>query len=248
MFCVQSHLDAQRLMRLGILKDKIRITGNMKFDIQDYADLKRDYTDYRLKLRVAEQEKLLVAGSTHHGEEEIILRAYKELLSEFPNLKLLLAPRHPERAKDVERSVIKEGFDSLFISNLPPTTYHLPPRAVFILDTIGELLNFYALADIVFVGGSLIKRGGHNILEPAIFSKAILFGPHMFNFRDIAELFLRNQAGLLVQSKQELRDKIKDLLDNPSKIQKLGESARRLILENQGATQKNLECIRSYKI
>ncbi len=244
LFCVQTDRDAQRLMRLGVSGDKIKVNGNMKFDVTDYTDEKTtDCTDYKIKLGLEDNEKLLVAGSTHSGEEEIILNVYQELVREFPDLRLLIAPRHPERAKEIADLVLKNGFKSIFVSNLDliPNTYDLRP--IFILDSIGHLMNYYAIADIVFVGGSLVKKGGHNILEPAVLGKPIIFGPYMFNFRDIAELFLKNQAAILAHNPQELKEKVRDLLNSSSQAMQLSWRSKKLILENQGATQRNLEYI-----
>ena len=275
-------------------------------DNAENADKKNNAedADYRLKLGLNADDKLLVAGSTHSGEDEIILEAYKELLVEFTplhpespslqagdewqikfestrkprpvwrgvagftDLKLLLAPRHPERAKEIGSLVTKYGFVSVFVSQLagepvsglaglpvsplnPRTRAPAHPRTVFILDTIGQLRDFYAVSDIVFVGGSLIKKGGQNILEPAALAKPIIFGPYMFNFRDIAELFLSESAAVLVKNKEELREKIKDLLLHPEAALELGRRGRELLLKNQGASERNLEIIKqmlNYKI
>lgn len=246
LFCVQSQTDAQRLMRLGVREDRIEITGNMKFDSGDYTDAKKDYTDYRLKLALTPEEKLLVAGSTHAGEEEIILDVYKNLLNEFPYLRLLIAPRHPERAKEIEKIAFKHGFPSILISTLRPEPKASKLKPVFILDTIGQLAYFYNLAEIVFVGGSLIKKGGHNILEPASLGKAIIFGPYMFNFRDIADLFLQGKAAVLARNKEEFGINMRDLLNNPERIAELGERSRAVLLQNQGSTRKNMEYISNY--
>jgi 3-deoxy-D-manno-octulosonic-acid transferase len=244
LFCVQSSRDAQRLSVLGAKSDKLKITGNMKYDFKDYTDYKRDYTDYKLKLGLGSKERLFVAGSTHPGEEKIVLNTYKRLLNEFPDLRLLIAPRHPERAKEIERLAAKLEFQSHFISTVQRTTQSAKRKAIFILDTIGQLRSFYAIADIVFVGGSLIKRGGQNILEPAYFSKAILFGPYMFNFRDISELFLERAAARRVQAQEGLLREVKFLLNNPSELETMGEKARQLVLGNQGATKRNIELIK----
>lgn len=268
LFCVQTDTDYLRLLSLGVEKEKIKLTGNMKFDNTDYTVLKADYTDCRLKLTLKDNEKLLVAGSTHPQEEEIILRTYKELLNEFPELRLLIAPRHPERAAQIEAVIQKAGFDALRLSRLetlrparqqgneqaPLDTggqlanrrRFLTGQAVFLLDTIGQLMPFYAIADIVFVGGSLIKKGGHNILEPAVFAKPVLFGPWTFNFRDITGLFLKHKAALLVRNQGELKEGIKDLLHNHAAARELGRRAKDLILQNQGATKRNLEYIKNY--
>mgnify|MGYP001572773643 CR=1 FL=1 len=244
LFCVQTANDRERLISLGVLKDKIEITGNMKFDLET-APLKFDAS----YIRLSDKEQLLVCGSTHPPEEEIILRAYKKLIGEFPHLRLLIAPRHPERASAIESLVKRFGFEPQKISLLKSQSQALHrmvqgnPRRVFVLDTIGQLPSFYSIADIVFVGGSLIKKGGHNILEPALLEKPILFGPHMFNFRSIAELFINNRAAILVHNWQELGEEIRDLLREPSKITALGARARELVLENRGATQRNFQRI-----
>lgn len=242
-FCSQTESDAKRLLSLGVSKERIRITGNMKFDINAHADLQSDYTDYKIKLGLESGEKLILAGSTHSGEEKIILAVYKKLLSEFPNLRLLIAPRHPERAGEIQKIAEKLNFKAVFISALDqePKTEHRAP--IFILDSVGQLVNYYAVSDIVFVGGSLVKKGGQNILEPAALSKPIIFGPHMFNFRDIADLFLKHKAGILARNEKELEAAVKDLLNNPDEMDGLGKKARQLIMQNQGATGRNLECI-----
>ena len=228
MFCVQTEVDCQRLMRLGVSETKIRVTGNMKFDA--LPESVKD-ADYKSKLGLKPEERLLVAASTHPGEEEIVLSAYKSLLFEFCDLRLLIAPRHPERAKEIEKLVLNNGFNR-------------GRTDVFILDTVGELIFYYAASDVVFVGGSFVKKGGHNILEPAALGKPVFFGPHMFNFRDIAELFLKKKTGVLVHNAQELAAKIKYLLDNPSEKNKICQAAKQIILENQGATIRNLEILK----
>jgi len=244
-FCCQTKNDEERFLRLGVPKEKIRVTGNMKFDGTDYSDKKiADSADkYRSLLELKAEEKLWVCGSTHPGEEEIILDVYKRLIHEFPQLKLLIAPRHPERSKEVERIVSGFGFRAVFASDFPYKPCNCIARPVFILDVIGELLYYYNIATIVFVGGSLIKKGGHNILEPANLGKPVITGPYMFNFRDIAGLFRENNASLLAYNQEALRQDVKDLLKNPDKITGLTQAAKLVILQNQGATQRNLKNI-----
>ncbi len=243
LFCVQSHRDARRLSALGVAFDKLRVTGNMKFDFKDPLAFEKDYTEFKLKLGIKSEEKLFVAGSTHRPEEEIILNAYKKLQDEFSNLRLLIAPRHPERSAEIEKLIRRYNFQPLRISqlDLSPTPYH--PLSIFILDTVGKLLSYYAIADIVFVGGSLIKKGGHNILEPAFFQKPIILGPYMFNFRDINDLFVSKEAARVVRSQEELLREIRFLLNHPCELKTMGEKARQLVLKNQGATRRNVELI-----
>lgn len=248
LFCVQAKLDAERFSHLGVFPEKIKITGNMKFDNADYLGRKLTGTTdkYRLLLCLGQEEKLWVCGSTHPGEEEIILGAYKKLLGEFPYLKLLIAPRHPQRSHEVENIVSGFGLRAVFVSGLPDKPCNCIASSVFILDVIGELVYYYNLASVVFVGGSLVKKGGHNILEPAGLGKPVVMGPYMFNFRDIAGLFLENRACILVNNKEELWANIKDLLSNPDKGIQLIQRAKAVILQNQGATYRNLEYINNY--
>jgi len=245
-FCVQSNTDALRLNDLGVAKENIQITGNVKFDISLNPEpgLGPRVLAIRQKLWLGPDDKLWVCGSTHPGEEEIIIKAYKKLLFSFPKLKLLLAPRHPERSKDIGNLVSENSFMPVFISNISgacPTCINSP---VFILDVMGELLDYYSAADIVFVGGSLVKTGGHNILEPASQKKPVFFGPHMFNFRDISRLFLENKAGIIVQNADELVVKIKEILGDYLLAKQLVERAYDLITNNKGATKRNIEVIK----
>ena len=246
LFCAQTARDAERLARLGVSSDKVKVTGNMKFDLNDYTDYKNDCTDYRLKLGLNSGERLWVAGSTHPGEEEILLGVYKELRAEFTELRLLLAPRHAERSRAIADIVLRFGFRAMLVSGLPGNCPACSSGAVFILDRLGELASFYNAADIVFVGGSLVKKGGHNILEPAAAGKPVVFGPQMFNFRDIAELFLKNDAALMAADAEELKGKISLLLGNPVLAAGLASRASGVILENRGATQRNLELLREF--
>jgi 3-deoxy-D-manno-octulosonic-acid transferase len=241
LFCVQTERDKQRLVRLGVDKNKVKITGNMKFDAKSYLNFKENDRELKSKLRLSGEDRLLVAASTHAGEEEIILEAYKNLLKEYPHLKLLIAARHPQRTSQIEKVITAK---KLKVYRVSEASEDNNSPDVFILDTIGQLLSFYSIADIVFVGGSLVKIGGHNILEPAALAKPILFGPQMFNFRDIADLFLTHQAALIVHNQQELETKIAFLLNNPSQREELGQRAKALILANQGVSRKNVVLIK----
>lgn len=243
-FCVQSDLDALRLENLGVDKQKIQVTGNVKFDINLTLFLERDVQRCRAKLWLDQFDKLLVCGSTHPGEEELIFTAYHKLLLIFPKLKLLIAPRNPERSEKISKLAVKSGFKPMFISSLSGACPTCINRPVFILDTIGELFNYYSAADIVFVGGSMVKHGGHNILEPASLRKPVIFGPHMFNFRQITELFLSHQAALMAGDSCELVEKVKELLNSNLLAKGMAERAYELIIENRGATQRSIQIIK----
>jgi len=247
-FCVQSEQDAVRLRDLGVKQDKIQVTGNVKFDLSLSPASGAVAGTYRQKIFVSANDKLLVCGSTHPGEEKLILEVYQGLLIAFPNLKLLIAPRHPERSRDIGEMILQRGFAPVFISGIASACPSCLSKPVFILDVIGQLFNFYAAADIVFMGGSLVKKGGHNILEPASLKKPIIFGPHMFNFRNIAGLFLENKAVFMVEDSRGLIDKIKLILGNEALAEDLGEKAFTLIASNSGATERNIKVIKNLEL
>ncbi len=254
LLCVQSQRDADRLCSLGVKTDKIAVTGNMKFDTTPacrQAGLPAGQagitTDLKNKLGLRKEDRIFIAASTHPGEEEIILKAYQSLLADFGDLNLIIAPRHPERGKEVSKVVSEAHFCSSLFSQ-PPKAFPCVTKTVFILDVIGQLLDFYHIADIVFVGGSLIKKGGHNILEPAALAKPIIFGPHMFNFSDIADLFLSHRAAILVTNEEEIASTTKQILSDSTKALALGKRARGLVQQNQGATKRNLEYIRKFVV
>lgn len=246
LFCVQTDNDAKRLSRLGVPKDKVVITGNMKFDTKGPAAAREGRVDYRSRLDLDSEDRLLVAGSTHPQEEEVVLAAYKELLNEFPRLKLLIAPRHPERSRDIIKIASRLGFRGTPLSSLPASCPTCIPKTIFILDVIGELVHFYDIADIVFVGGSMVKKGGHNILEAAVRGKPIIFGPHMFNFRDIADLFLDGKAAVMAHGEGDLIIHITRLLNNPVEMAALGARAKLIVAQNQGATVRNAKLIANF--
>lgn len=244
LFCVQTERDSQRLSRLGVAPEKIRVTGNMKFDGAKISSGETKEGELRRAMGLQPADKILVAGSTHSPEEKIILGVYRSLSQRYPQLKLVIAPRHPERSAEVAKIASGFGFHSIFTSASSPRRVDCEEKLVFIIDSIGKLPDFYAIADVVFVGGSLIKKGGQNILEPAALAKAVIFGEHMFNFRDIAELFIENKAAVMARGARELEKYILNFLDNPAEAKKIGERAKGLIFKNQGATAKTVELIK----
>lgn len=238
LFCVQTDTDYQRLKCLGVDDARLRVTGNMKFD--RVATINRGSADAtRESLQIASDAKVVLAGSTHPGEEEIVLRAYTGLCSAFPSLRLILAPRHPERAGEIARKVKHCGFEPAMVSSQGGAANFADKRTIFLIDTIGQLIAFYAISDIVFVGGSLVRKGGHNILEPASLGKPVLFGPYMFNFRDISDVFLQYKAALLVHNEKEMALRITDLLRSQPLVAQLAMNAKTIMHNLQGATEKN---------
>ena len=234
LFCVQTKEDAQRITELGAAQAKVKVTGNMKFDISS-----SQFPVHSSELGLKENEQLFIAGSTHRGEEKIILEVCKELIESHPNLRLLIAPRHIERVQELEKLISGMGFKSQRVSNISLTT-----NSVLILDTIGQLKDLYARADIVFIGGSLIPHGGQNPIEPAVFSKPMLFGPYMSNFSNIAKLLLNKRAAMMVKDPQQLKDSCLELLNNPVLRKELGERAKELVQKSRGASLRNMELIK----
>ena len=234
LFCMQTQSDADRIIFLGAPQERVRVIGNTKFDAVKIE------TDKSLlaRLSIEQSDKVLVLGSTHEGEEEMLFSHYKKLKEEFPFLKLVIAPRHVERAEKIEKLILSFGMKPVRVSLIKGTPD--TKESIFILDTIGQLASIYSIADIVFVGGSLVKKGGHNIIEPAIFSKPIIFGPFMSNFADIADLFLNDNAAIKINSPEEFYFKVKELLQDSNRSKELGRRAISVVEKNKGATKRAL--------
>jgi 3-deoxy-D-manno-octulosonic-acid transferase len=243
-FCVQSEESARRLVDLGADAAHITVTGSLKFDsLEIPAPAAHGKPRERVLrfFRLSPNRTVLVAGSTMRGEESAVLGAFAKIKSAMPSALLVLAPRHPERFAEVERLARDAGFVTARRSELP---IDAEPRAdVVVLDTLGELAQLYQVATAVFVGGSLEDYGGHNILEPAIFGKPIVFGPHMQNFKEIADAFLSNDAAIQVQTERELNATLLALVTDPVRRARLGAAARALVEANRGAKAKTLQVI-----
>jgi 3-deoxy-D-manno-octulosonic-acid transferase len=243
-FCMQSDESARRLVDLGADPSRVTVTGSLKFDSLEIPATTSHAKPRERVLRffrVAVNRTVIVAGSTMRGEEEAVLRAFRRVKTALPSALAVIAPRHPERFAEVERLAREAGFVTTRRSELP---IDAEPRAdVVILDSIGELAQLYQLATAVFVGGSLADYGGHNILEPAVFGKPIVFGPHMQNFREIADAFISNDAAVQVQSDRELEELMLALITDPVRRARLGAAARALVEANRGAKTKTLAVI-----
>lgn len=237
-FSVQSSLYASRLQKLGIEESRISITGNLKYDaisLQMPDDKK--LTELRAQCGLQTSYRVIVCGSTHDPEERFIIQAYKKLMNDFPELRLLIVPRQPQRKERVASYAKEFGLQPLFLSGLD--TRDLEANQVIIGDVMGQLVNLYGLASVVFVGGSLIKHGGQNFIEPAIQEKAVICGPHMQNFPDV-KLFVEKKIILQIKCEEELYKTLWDLLKSPSVIKNMGNQAALQVKELQGSVEKNL--------
>jgi 3-deoxy-D-manno-octulosonic-acid transferase len=243
-FCMQSEESARRLADLGAEPGRISVTGSLKFDSLELPTSTAHGKPRERVLRffrIGPQRTVIVAGSTVRGEEAAVLRAFSRIKAAMPSALAILAPRQPERFGEVERLARDAGFVTTRRTELP---IDAEPRAdVVVLDSIGELAQIYQLATAVFVGGSLIAHGGHNILEPAVFGKPIVFGAHMQNFREIADAFLANDAAVQVPTERELEAALLALVTDPVRRARLGAAARALVEANRGAKTKTLSVI-----
>lgn len=246
-FCemgMQSRQDRDRAIQLGAPPEKVHHTGNLKFDYSLSENPGATGNAERIAgLFRAEDDSLVwVCGSTHEGEEALLAAVFLSLRSEFHDLHLVVAPRHPHRAESVARQLDDMGLTVCLRSQLQETNGAAPPD-VIVLDSVGELAHLYAIADIVFVGGSLVPTGGHNIIEAAHFQKPILFGPHMENFREISKVFLAAYGALQIRNEEELRSRMRELLRDRASRVWLGRNARSVVRQNQGAVRRTMQLI-----
>lgn len=244
-FGMQSAIDHQRVIEMGADPGRVLLTGNMKYDQKRVEYDPETLAELRSAFNLGPQEQVFVAGSTHAGEEEMILEVYQKLIQEHPRLVLILAPRHPERFQEVERLVKSKNMALLRKTQIRGKSPLVSPQ-VILLDTIGELSQTYALGDIIFVGGSLVNVGGHNILEPLVFKKPVLFGPHMQNFAEIAQTLQEAEAVIMVRSKEELWEQSRALLKDRARAELLGTNGFEVIRKHQGATEKNMAMINRF--
>ena len=234
-FGMQSRLDADRVIEMKADPNAVHVTGNVKFDNvpEGAAAMPEEYG-------LDAGHRVILGGSTHPGEEDILLHIFQLLRGTDRALRLVLAPRHPERAPSIAEAVRKAGFIPVLLST---NNGVIRQEEVLIVDTIGHLLAIYSLARVVFVGKSLTVKGGHNIIEPALFGKPIVIGPHMQNFRDIAQAFLAENAVIQVDDGVALQAAIGRLLAEPDTSRDLGDRAKMVVHHHRGATARVLDLI-----
>jgi len=236
--------DYHRLEQLGLGPPRLHLTGNLKYDRLFKAQDQAQVQEFRALLQGGRgpEVPVLLAASTHPGEEEVVLEAYRSLQAPYPALLLILAPRHPERAPELGRLLSRSGLAHQLWTRLKDggeTRRH----PVVIVDTIGDLFSLYGAADLAFVGGSLIPHGGQNILEPAAQGLSPLYGPHLENFRWAQEILEGAGAGLRVQDAASLAAAARELLDHPERRADLGQRARAALAPHRGAARRQAELI-----
>lgn len=242
----QTDQDAARFESLGIERSRIQVLGNMKLDQQLPAAA--GDPDFRQKLRekwgYGPSGRVWVAGSTHPGEEEIILEVFRDLRDEFPDLKMILAPRHIERSSQIAELVKKYGMKARLAAAKPAGDDNAGD--VLILNQLGVLKDIYSFADAVFVGGSLVPKGGQNPVEPAVFRKGVLHGPHVFNFETLYQWLDLQGGGRLVQDRRTIHEAVAQLLRDPAGRSLFGEKAFEAVQKLRGATARHLDTVQQF--
>jgi 3-deoxy-D-manno-octulosonic-acid transferase len=248
LFLMQTEEDRTRIIEMGGESQKTRVVGNLKFD-QTFPSFPQEVmVEMAKNLGLQGKENILIAGSTHTGEEEILVSLYKEIKKIDPHLILILAPRHLERLEEVEGVLKKESLSWLRKTSLPLGAGRSDQEQpdVILLDTMGELMGIYSLGTLIFVGGSLVPVGGHNPLEPLFFKKCVLFGPYMFNFLEISSRLIEAEGAIQVSGKEDLFSQMKRLLFDEGARKEIGEKGYQFLQEHQGATERMFEEIRPF--
>lgn len=244
---MQSAIDAERIRQLGAISESVHVTGNMKFDQNfDQNTSADDQASLRTTLKLASNEVLIVAGSTHPQEEECLLEAYRKVSARHSQVVLLLAPRHIERASKLEQVIRHYGFPCVRRSEsnkgFEDQAHTSGPR-VILLDTRGELPFVYREGCVTFVGGTLVPVGGHNLLEPARWSRPVMFGPYVDHCRHIASLLLEAGGGIQIQNQEDLVFQITRLITHPSEAECMGRKAFEVVQAHRGVIARNLQGI-----
>lgn len=241
LIAAQNPEDEERFIQLGLANNKLSVTGSLKFDISVTPELAARAVT--LRRQWAPHRPVWIATSTHDGEESIILESHKELLGVFPNLLLILVPRHPERFRIVQGLTERNGFSYIMRSSHQRPS---PETQIVVGDSMGELMLLYGIADIALVGGSLVARGGHNPLEPAAHAIPVLMGPHTWNFTSICARLEDANALLRVSNSNTLIQKMSELLQDDDYRQYYGRQAAMVLRQNQGALQRLIKLLEPY--
>ncbi|MCK9195692.1 MAG: 3-deoxy-D-manno-octulosonic acid transferase [Syntrophales bacterium] len=235
---VISDVDGERILSLGLSPERLEIMGNAKYDGLAAKVSPALQEEIALRLNIAPEDPVLVAGSTHEGEESVVLDVYRRLLPDYPAMKLILIPRHVERGAAVREIVARSGFADIITLSAINGGQGRAEERIIIVDVIGELFKIYSLATVVFCGGSLVPRGGQNILEPAAWGKVVFHGPSMEDFLSEKNILAGIGAGITVTNGEELLAGVRRMLSQPSLLKEKGEEARKAIIANRGAAKR----------
>lgn len=247
-YAVQNEDYARRIEGFGVSRDRISICGTMKYDTVA-TEVAADILDgYESLLRLRPDDAVIVGGCTHSGEDELLIDYLKRRPAE-KQVRLLLAPRHAGRADAVERLIADAGFlpvrKTALDAGEAPSGFENQPH-VILVDTTGELARLYAVGTVVFVGGSLLEHGGHNMIEPAALGRPVVFGPHAWNFADTVRMLLDGDAAIQVDGPEALYAALDELIDDPRRREELGARARALVENSKGATERNFEAVQPF--
>lgn len=238
MIAAQAEPDADRFLRLGALKEKVKVVGSIKFDIKQSASTLE--AGELLRQQLGADREVWIAASTRDDEEEIVLKAFEKVKERLPSSLLLLVPRHPERFGRVANRCRQHQFNVVLRSSDKPCD---STTDIFLGDSMGEMMLFYAASDVAFIGGSLVPLGGQNMLEPASFGLPIITGPHLFNFAEAQRLLQEARAITIVQDENELADKVIELFSSVGFREEVGARAKEVVDANRGALEKHLALI-----
>jgi len=240
--CAREESDKNKFIALGYDEKKAIKTGNMKYDKTETVSAKKSITNKDFGFTAS--DLIFVAGSTREQEEEIVINVYKKLSEDFTNLRLVIAPRYPERCLEVEKILQKENMSFIRKSQLPTSNFQLPTFRCLLLDTIGELTDAYSIGTVIFVGGSLFDgSGGHNMLEPAELGKTVIFGKFVKNFQEAAALLILRKAAFQVSDEKEFYNSARRLLVDVKLSDEMGKLAKEVVISRRGATDNNIKII-----
>jgi len=240
-YLVQTEEYSNRFLKLGVPESRITVAGNIKYDSVRTSPDQKKLAHFQELFNVSPDDEVLIGGSTYAKEEEILAGIYKKLKSSRPSLRLIIAPRQLDRLGDVKSIIKYSGLEYVLRSELDEKKYGNLREQVVILDTVGELADIYALGTIVFVGGSLIDRGGHNMIEPAALGIPTLFGPNTYHFNQSTRFIINAQGTGMVRDADELDEMIQILLNNPQMRERVGENTRQAVIQEKGAVDRHTE-------
>ncbi len=246
LFLMASEIDGRRMEEMGAPSGRIQVTGNTKFDAALRKIPIETETEMSDVLEINGSVPVFVAGSTHPGEHEIVLDAYRTLTQEFPELLLILVPRHVDKTPQILSAMRDRSMEPPFLRSSVETGEKRNGRKVIIVDRTGELFQIFSLASVVFIGGSLVPKGGQNILEPAAWGKMVLFGPSTEDFREARDILVSAGSGVEVTGTEDLVRKVAGVLSDPARAEILGKRGREEILKHIGSSRRNAEILAKY--